>query len=171
MFRRSFEIVGKLQSAKLHLFADTTYQLFVNGEFVEFGPVRFDPRYPLFDTHDLARYLKPGKNVIAVQVNYFGLHTFKSLPARGGMIGWGTIVPESGEPISLVTGEGLWRCAASGAHARYASALSFGLNAADLFDQGGEEDGWKEAAFEDRHWQAELPLTKQGSWGSLEPRS
>ncbi|MGB7760675.1 MAG: hypothetical protein WBL61_12655 [Bryobacteraceae bacterium] len=171
LFRRSFEISGRVRSAEFHLFADTRYQLFVNGEFVEFGPVRFDPRFPLFDTHDLARRLHPGMNVIAVQVNYFGMHTFQSMPARAGMIGWGSVVLESGQPIPLATGSGLWRAVRSGAHARYASALSFALNAADLFDQAGEEPGWKEAAFDDRQWGVEVALARQDAWGPLATRS
>lgn len=171
LFRRSFEIAGPVRSAEIHLFADSRYQLFVNGEFVEFGPVRFDPAFPLFDTHDLARRLSPGKNAIAVQVNYFGMHTFQSLPARGGMIAWGGILLESGERIPLETGSGSWRATPSGAHSRYASALSFALNAADLFDQSGEEPGWKEAGFDDRHWGVEVSLAQQSSWGPLAPRS
>lgn len=171
LFRRSFEITGAVRSAQLHLFADTRYQLFVNGEFVEFGPVRFDPRFPLFDTHDLAGRLRPGRNVIAVQVNYFGMHTFQSMPARAGMISWGSITLESGEPIPLETGSGWWRAVRSGAHARYASALSFALNAADLFDQAGEEQGWKEPGFDDRHWGVEVPLARPASWGPPAPRA
>jgi hypothetical protein len=86
LFRRTFDIAGGVNSAVVHVFADTAYQLFVNGEFIEFGPVRFDPRFPVFDSHDIAHLLKPGRNVVAVQVNYYGLHTFKSMPARAGMI-------------------------------------------------------------------------------------
>ena len=72
MFRKTFVIKGKVKFAKIKMFADTHYQLFINGVFIEFGPVRFDPRYPLYDTHDIAPYLREGNNVIAVLVNYFG---------------------------------------------------------------------------------------------------
>src|SRR4030042_115382 len=84
MFRKTLDIAGPVKCAQLHLFADTYYQLFVNGEFVEYGPVRFDPRFPLHDTHDIAARLKPGRNSIAVLVNGFGMKTFKAIPARAG---------------------------------------------------------------------------------------
>jgi hypothetical protein len=61
IFRKTFEIDGQADEATLNLFADTTYQLFINGEFIEFGPVRFDPRFPLFDKHDISTHLKHGR--------------------------------------------------------------------------------------------------------------
>ena len=65
------------------------------------APVRFDPRFPVFDTHDIAHLLKPGRNVVAVEVNHFGLHTFKSMPARAGMLAWGSVEMASGPGCPL----------------------------------------------------------------------
>ncbi|MCL2665481.1 MAG: alpha-L-rhamnosidase N-terminal domain-containing protein, partial [Defluviitaleaceae bacterium] len=79
-FRRTFETDGRVKNAELNIFADTCYQLFVNGKFIGFGPVRFDPKFPQYDTYDIAKYLVPGKNVIAVTVNYFGVKTYKAMP-------------------------------------------------------------------------------------------
>jgi hypothetical protein len=45
IFRRSFDVAGPVESGSLSIFADTTYQLFVNGTFVDFGPVRAALRY------------------------------------------------------------------------------------------------------------------------------
>jgi len=171
LFRRTFDVRGAIETAVLHVFADTAYQLFVNGEFVEFGPVRFDPGHPVFDSHDLAGRLKPGRNTIAVQVNHFGMHTFRSMPSRAGFIAWGSVAMEGGEPVSLATGEGFWRCTRAKAHARYAPALSFALNAAELYDQAGEEAGWNEPTFDDRGWEREVVSASQDTWGALEPRS
>ncbi|GET41224.1 family 78 glycoside hydrolase catalytic domain [Microseira wollei] len=171
LFRKSFQIQGNIKSALFSLFADTSYQLFVNGEFVEFGPVRFDPRFPLYDTHDITRYLRPGKNVIAVQVNYFGHKTFKSIPARAGWISWGTVELDSGKIISLHTEGESWRTKPDGAHWRYASKTSFALNTADLFDQSREELNWKDIDFQDNQWSKAVEIAKQETWGALAPRS
>ncbi|MBD2129121.1 family 78 glycoside hydrolase catalytic domain [Microcoleus sp. ZQ-A2] len=171
LFRKSLQIQGKVKAAVFSVFADTAYQLFVNGEFVEFGPVRFDPRFPLYDTHDLSKYLQSGKNVIAVRVNYFGLKTYKSIPAQAGWIGWGTVESDASKPISLHTKEGLWRSKPDKARWRYASKTSFALNAADLFDQSHEEQNWKEIDFSDDHWPEAVELAKQETWGTLAPRS
>ncbi|MGE5557624.1 MAG: family 78 glycoside hydrolase catalytic domain [Bacillota bacterium] len=171
LFRKTLDLKGNPQSALLCIFADTSYQLFINGKFIEFGPVRFDPRFPLYDTHDIARHLAPGRNVLAVQVNYFGHKTYKSMPAQAGLTAWGEVKTDAGEVFSLNTGGPLWRGKASEAHGRYASKISFALNAADLFDQAGEEEGWKEAGFDDSGWPPAEELANQSAWGKLAPRS
>ena len=74
-FRRTFSIHSIVKSAQIHIFADTCYQLFINGIFIDFGPIRFDPRFPRYDTYDIADFLKPGKNVIAIKVNHYGCKT------------------------------------------------------------------------------------------------
>jgi hypothetical protein len=68
-FRRGFELESAPAQARLHLFAYTRYQLFVNGEYVGRGPNRFENRRPEYDTWDLAAQLRPGPNVIAVLVH------------------------------------------------------------------------------------------------------
>lgn len=170
MFRKTFHIAGTAGSATLNLFADTAYRLFVNGESAEFGPVRFDPGFPVYDTHDIRRYLKPGKNVIAVLVNFIGHKTFRSIPARGGMIAWGA-VETGGGTVSLDTGKGLWKAKKSGAYSGDSPKLSFALNAQELFQQGLEEEGWKDAEFDDGDWPEAVELERQDSWGPLEKRS
>ena len=171
MFRKTFDITGEVQSACLHIFADTSYQLFINGEFIEFGPVRFDPRFPLYDTHNISPYLKIGRNVIAVLVNFIGHKTFKNIPAGAGLIGWGEVRLADGQVISLCTGKNHWKAKASRSYCPYAPKLSFALNAADIFDQGKEEHGWREVDFDDSHWPNAVELSNQNLWGELAPRS
>ncbi|MGE5557480.1 MAG: family 78 glycoside hydrolase catalytic domain [Bacillota bacterium] len=170
MFRKTLELRGKVDSAVISIFADTSYQLFINGEFVEYGPVRFDPRFPLYDTHDIARFLRPGKNVIAVLVNYIGHHTFKTIPARAGMIAWGAVETAGGK-IVLDTGAGLWKGISSRVYGRYTPKLSFALNAQEHYDQNYEETGWNEADFDDSGWPGTVEIEGQNSWGPLKPRS
>jgi len=52
--------------------ADSRYQLFINGQRVQWGPAPFDPRWQEADPVDIRKYLKPGKNVIACQVLFYG---------------------------------------------------------------------------------------------------
>ena len=73
VFRREFNLSQQPAQAKLHIFADSRYILWVNGSYVDRGPCRFDPRYPEYDTLDIQEFLQPGSNVIAVLVhNYYG---------------------------------------------------------------------------------------------------
>ncbi len=169
-FRLTFELASPVTTAELSLFADTAYQLFVNGQFVEFGPVRFDPRFPMFDTVNLAPYLHAGRNVLAVSVNAIQHKTYKTIANQAGFIAWGEARSASGAVVSLAT-PGAWRCIPDAAHARYAAKFSFALNAAELFDQAGEQPGWRNVDFDDALWPIAVPLANPSAWGRLEPRS
>jgi hypothetical protein len=169
LFRKAFTLPGPVESAALHLFADTSYRLFVNGQFVEFGPVRCDPRFPLYDTHEIAPLLRPGRNVIAIEVNFWGLKTFKAMPVRGGMAAWGAVNYRGGR-VDLATAAGSWQTTKSRSRARCAPKLSFALPAADLFEQNSAEDGWQTVEFDDSSWGPCTELEKQDSWGELLPR-
>lgn len=170
MFRKTFAIDGKVVSAKINIFADTHYQLFINGTFIEFGPVRFDPRFPLYDSHDISPYLKEGENVIAVLVNCFGCKTYKAIKNPAGFIAWGTIRQENSPAVDIRTGEGSWKCRKAEEYARYAPKLSFALNPAELYDQGFEESGWKEPGFNDEAWLPAVEIADQNRWGKLRQR-
>jgi alpha-L-rhamnosidase len=169
-FRKTFTITGKVESAALKLFADTYYQLFVNGAWIEFGPVRFDPNYPLYDTHDISPYLRKGENVIAVLVNCFGCKTYKAVRNLAGLIAWGSIRQKDGQEIDLCTREGSWKCRRAQEYARYAPKQSFALNPAELYDQSFEESGWKEPGFDEAEWLASVEIADQDAWGELSPR-
>lgn len=170
MFRKTFEITGKVKVAELKMFADTHYQLFINGIFVEFGPVRFDPSFPLYDTHNIAPYLKEGKNAIAVLVNYFGCKTYKAIKNEAGFIAWGTLKLENNQLIDLSTKVGSWKCKKAKAYSRYAPKNSFALNPSELYDQSLEECGWKCADFNDENWMQAVEIDNQKAWGKLSPR-
>lgn len=71
VFRKRFDLAEPPQAATLHLFADSRYLLWVNGQYVQRGPRRFDPTAPEYDTCDLQPYLHGGANVIAVLVHHY----------------------------------------------------------------------------------------------------
>ena len=169
-FRRSFALAAPVRAATLCLFADTNYQLFINGALVEFGPTRFDPRFPMYDVIDIARYLRAGRNVIAVSANSYQHKTYHAISHPAGFIAWGEVTDAEGAVLSLET-PGEWRCVPDLAHARYAGKFSFALNAADLFEQAGEAAGWKEADYDDAHWPLAEPVAGQDAWGPLEART
>jgi len=67
-FRKTFEIQSVPQKFIVHVSADNRYRLYVNGEFINFGPAVGDMSSWYFDTYDIAPYLKAGKNCISAQV-------------------------------------------------------------------------------------------------------
>ncbi len=73
LFRKEINIDRDHVNAKGWVIADSRYQLFVNGQRVQWGPAPFDPRWQEADPVDISGYLKPGKNVIGCQVLYYGV--------------------------------------------------------------------------------------------------
>ncbi|MCL2286838.1 MAG: alpha-L-rhamnosidase N-terminal domain-containing protein [Firmicutes bacterium] len=169
-FRRSFEIadVKKVKSAEFYIFADTVYSLYVNGQFVGFGPVRFDPRYPQYDCYDLAGYLQDGKNVIAVLANFHGHKVFKSIPAQAAMVAWGQVDTGSGV-IDLRTGTA-WKCRQHLSYSRYTPKLSFALFAQEHYDQGLFDEDWICPGYDDSQWPVAVEISNQNAFGPLTPR-
>jgi len=170
MFRRSFEVTGAVRKAQLHLFADSVYELVVNGQRVNFGPARFDPRAPEYDSYDLTPYLCEGRNVIAVLVNHFGCIVYRAMPARAGLIAWGEVELEGGSPIALESGS-TWKAKCSEAYQDFAPKQSFSLEPMEVFNQKNEPAGWQTVDFDDSKWADAVTLKKQDTWGALSARS
>src|SRR5207244_1575667 len=66
--------------------ADSRYEVFVNGQWLGHGPIRSWPSPWPVDRYDIRHLLQPGKNVVAVLVNHFGISNFQYLHAPAGMI-------------------------------------------------------------------------------------
>lgn len=73
-FRKTIELDTVPEQLVVHSSGDNRYQLFVNGERVTYGPQRGDLNHWYYESTDIAPYLKPGKNVLAVQVLNYGSH-------------------------------------------------------------------------------------------------
>lgn len=71
-FRRAFDLTEIPATLPVRVSADQRYKLYVNGQFVGFGPQRGDVLHWFYDTYDLAPHLKKGKNWIAALVWNFG---------------------------------------------------------------------------------------------------
>lgn len=69
---RDFDCPDVPTSAKIHIFADTKYKLYVNGRFVHAGPCPFLKPVIYVDTCDLTPYLGSGHNQVAIIAHYVG---------------------------------------------------------------------------------------------------
>lgn len=162
-FRRVFEITEVPQSAAVSIFGDSYYQLFVNGVFVGFGPVRFDPKHPVYDEYDVAKYLVKGKNSICAIVNYFGMKTYKSIASNAGFFFEGQI--GTNDLSSELPG---WKCIEAPEHSEYANKISFALSAADYYTQSSEK--WMDVDYDDSNWCSPVLVSRQDVWGAFEKR-
>lgn len=72
LFRKEVELPAAPTRADGWLAADSRYKLTVNGQRVQWGPAPCDPRNLDADPVDLKAFLKPGKNILGVEVLFFG---------------------------------------------------------------------------------------------------
>jgi alpha-L-rhamnosidase len=81
LFRKTFHLDHVPERVPARLTADSRYALFVNGREASRGPIRSQPRRLHYDLLDLAPYLRPGQNVLAIYVKYYGTPTSFWMPA------------------------------------------------------------------------------------------
>ena len=68
LFRKQLELTTKPDRFVVHVSADNRYRLFVNGAQASWGPTNSDLAHWNYETLDLAPFLRPGSNQLAVQV-------------------------------------------------------------------------------------------------------
>ncbi|MEO1449470.1 MAG: alpha-L-rhamnosidase N-terminal domain-containing protein, partial [Bacteroidota bacterium] len=149
------------KSAILHLFADSRYQLYVNGAYINFGPSRFYPAHPRYDSYDLTPYLSPGVNEVLVRVVSNGTFSFQLRRSRPGFIAWGEVLPATGQAFSLAT-PGDWECRPLHGLDSEALHMSFALGPMEVYD--ARQDSTP-------NWQQPVQLQGILPWGPLQPRN
>lgn len=117
--------LGEKAELTADISANSRYRLWVNGEPVLSGPCRSDKFRQYYETVELGGYLKPGKNVFAVQVllcdsmyvkeglgedSRAPLISVETMPAGHRLAMEGTIRDASGEAIvEVTTGKAPWK--------------------------------------------------------------
>lgn len=97
-FLHSFDYSG--EAAVLKISVSDEYSLFINDNFVECGQYDDYPNYKAYDTIDISKYCKNGKNELTVQVYYQGTNSaqcIKSSPKLWYSLRSGNNVYESGK--------------------------------------------------------------------------
>jgi hypothetical protein len=157
LFRRRFEVAEVPESAIFEVFADTRYRLFVNGAIVGYGPARFYPQAPEFDSHDIAPFLTTGANEIRVEVNSRNESSFQAVPSQPGFWARGA----AGD--AHFSTPGAWQVKISHARSSEAPTFSFAQGPVEILDVAALQNEWSD----ENGWQA--PEIRSG-WGELAPR-
>ncbi len=157
-------------NATLHLFADSRYQLYVNGAYVLRGPCRFNPKRPEYDSVDVTPYLQPGQNSLALLVHHYG-------PVINGRImshapGLTLLLQQAGSATPLLTtaAPAAWRASAATQYQPSPGAWSSipdVIDARALAALGGD---WTAPAFNASAW-APAGAVNGSAWGALQPRA
>lgn len=169
--RKAFALPAKAQSARVLVSADSRYQLFVNGKFVNRGPARCDRRWQSYDKWDITKYLHAGKNIIAALVHHYGEWTFSYMLGRGGFICQADIGLTNGETLQLQTDD-TWKTMPAAAWERQTPRLSIQLGFSEVFDARQAPEGWASPEFDDSAWQQAVSVGKPPCepWPRLVPR-
>jgi hypothetical protein len=146
LFRRELELAAAPVSARGFVSADSRYRLFVNGRRVQWGPAPCDPRSYEADPLDLARWLVPGRNVIGVEVLYYG-HGDGTWPfGKPGFL-LALRVEEPGGRVSEILSDESWRAFLDRAHRPGQFKRSYLRALQEDFDARAQPVGWSAPGF------------------------
>lgn len=163
-FRKCFSLPGAPAQAKLYLFADVRYMLWINGRYVLRGPARFNPKGPEYDSDDVAPFLQTGDNEIVVlvmanQSNGKMMHHVPGLTLRLEITG------AQGTQTVVSTDE-TWKWSDQ---TRYRNPHVDWGNEMDVIDSTVEDGDWTQLDYKDDAWLAAAKIDGN-QWGALSAR-
>lgn len=178
LFRKIVRLEALPERAPARITADSRYALFANGREVSRGPIRSQPRRMYYDLFDLAPYLQPGPNVLAIYVKYYGTPKSFWMPATPNL----TLGKSGVLVFEADLGAAGWVASDASWKARKADAWSTtggpettdpvgGGVPIEIFDARRFPVGWESAEFDDREWgDAQLvPAVHIGGFARTQP--
>lgn len=84
-FIKEFEIEAVSENATMKISVDSEYMLWINGEFVSVGQFSDFPENKVYDELKIGKYLKIGKNKIAVTAYFQGAGSLRYKPGVRGL--------------------------------------------------------------------------------------
>ena len=165
-FRRTFDVAGDVTGARLLITADARYEVFVNGEWLGHGPGRaWQSPWPV-DPYDVRGALRPGRNVIAVRVQHFGIGTFQYLAAAPGMIAELAWTDASG--ARRLGSDDAWKASSDAGFLWPVPRISCQQAWEEQFDAGAALRDWTYPDFSDAAWLAANPMLAAGEGAHAE---
>jgi alpha-L-rhamnosidase len=105
-FRAVFEApAGEEARVTLKLTASTLYRAFVNGEFVGYGPARAGKDYHRVDAWDITPHLRPGRNVVAVEVAGYCVNSYYTFDSPAFL--QAAVITDAGDVLASTAGDGV----------------------------------------------------------------
>jgi hypothetical protein len=172
-YRTTFALDAVPRSAKLHIFADARYLLWINGEPVQRGPNRFETRGPEYDSVPIASALRVGANTVAIVVmgNAGNVQSVKDGMGQGHNARMMKHAPgltlrlEVDGRVVLKSDES-WKWSDE---TRYRPAKVDWAKIVDRIDTRVEDGDWTQPAYDDHGWKPAVKISGD-SWGPLSAR-
>jgi alpha-L-rhamnosidase len=171
--RRVFATQDPNKFRRVYVSADSKYKLWVNGIPAGRGPARFDPVHQMYDTLDLSSLVRPGTNVIAAEVIYWG----QGEPSRGGPIFQVSARPAFVFESTEIKSDKSWKALVSpGQEAPdwdsiFKGAGYFAGNWLEKVDARKLPADWQSLEFDDRQWNNARAITRAEIWGEGDTRA
>ncbi|MBS3762653.1 MAG: alpha-L-rhamnosidase N-terminal domain-containing protein [Planctomycetes bacterium] len=158
LFRRELDLKEVPEKAKGWITADSRYLLTVNGQRIQWGPAPADPRWPDLDPIELSNFLRPGKNVIGIEVLFYGHGDGTWAMGKPGVVFCLTCKWPGGREEKVFT-DGDWKCHLDRAHKPGQPKRCFLRALQEKFDARSYPEGWDEPGFEpDENWLSAMEL-------------
>lgn len=153
--QHSFESSTTTTPAWIEITADLRYFLWINEQPVGFGPPKFHWQTPTVDYYNINAWLKPGKNVVTIQVYSYGAGGDLSscMPKRGALR---AVISADGKMIAT---DKNWKVHRESAFASHTARRGEAQPPAECFDAGKSLGKPWQAGYETTSWQnaVELP--------------
>lgn len=166
LMRRSIVLDGNPEEALVHISADQSYQLYINGKFVCRGPARgFQDSWP-YDTVDVADYMHAGENIIAVRAYNPGFGNFQYVSRAYA----GFIFDACFDGERLVSDD-TWKVRRQEGIERGTVPVSIQQFPQEHIDLRIEPQDWMSSEFDDSEWNTPFKrLAYTIPWPKMEPR-
>ena len=164
-FRKSFDLSGESTRARLHIFADASYILWINGRYVLRGPCRFDPKHPQYDTVNVERFLNKGRNTLAVLVTG-RISNGRIMMHAPGLAAKLEVTHNDGNIFAAATDQ-TWRCTSN---IEFLTPDAAGGTIRDNVDATRIGGDWRLGPFDDSDWHFAVAV-KGSQWGTFHQRS
>jgi len=148
--RKTFVLRDSCDQALLHISAYTDYMLYINGAFVSRGPSPSNGKVMTYDTHDIAKYLRVGNNVIAVLAHNYAVGVHWNPAGPGGLIVQAEIRTAKGT-LNLATDE-TWKVKTAECFDACSPRMMFSCRYLETFHMDRYETGWNTVEYNDVAW-------------------
>jgi len=158
LFRKELQLDRVPARAAGWITADSRYRLTVNGHRVQWGPAPCDPRNLDVDPFDITAHLRPGKNVIGVEVLYYGIGEGTWAAGKPGLL-FHAAIDRGGGQTQAVVSDTSWQTFVDRAHRPSQPKRWFLRALQEEFDARLHPYGWDTPEFEcDDRWIAAMAL-------------
>lgn len=161
-FRRAFVASGGLT---LHIAADNSYELYMDGAFIDRGTAPADTSHKTFDTHQIA--VAPGRHVIALLVHHIGQECATAMRSRPGL--FVEIVAKDG---TRVVSDASWKVLPALGYQQYLPVMMSHFGFYEVADYEKMPVDWPSPAFDDSAWYSAEVIGPSGcpDWPRMIPR-